>query len=242
MRNRSHSGTVSLARALSKLGYCSRSQAIQLILDGRITVHGRVLSNPSYRCIPEKTDIAVDGIPVQKEHYRYIVMNKPIGIVTTRSDERGRNTVYHLLGEIGQWVFPVGRLDKDSSGLLIFTNDTRFGERLTSPETKISKVYEVTVDKDFIPEDRKKFESGISVDGEIFQPATVKILGPRTMRMTIVEGKNRQIRRMCEAVGYRVITLARIKIGGLTVTDLEPGAWRDLTAGEIDKLSYSSKD
>ncbi len=138
---------VSLARALSKLGVLSRSQAEQAIIDKRVSVNGKIIINPSLRCSMDDDRIEIDGKPVRQTSFVYIVMNKPVGIVTTRSDERGRKTVYDLLGDVGQWIFPVGRLDKDSSGLLLFTNDHRLGERLTNPDSKVPKTYIVTLDK-----------------------------------------------------------------------------------------------
>src|SRR5437867_1000756 len=122
---------VSLARALSKLGCCSRAEAERAIRQGRVALNAEVVRDPSLRCSPDHDLIALDGKPVRQKELVYILMNKPPGVITTRSDERGRPTVYDLLGDIGRWVFPVGRLDKDTSGLLLLTNDNQLGERLT---------------------------------------------------------------------------------------------------------------
>jgi 23S rRNA pseudouridine2605 synthase len=236
------SGNVSIARALSKLGYCSRSQAVEMILEGRVRVDGKIMRNPSLRCIPEKARIVIDGRPVRSKPLVYIMMNKPVGVVTTRSDERRRKTVYDILGEVGQWVFPLGRLDKDTSGLLIFSNDNRFGEQLTNPGTKIPKVYEVVLDKDFRIEDKEVFEFGMSVGGEKYLPASVQNLSPRKIRISILEGKNRQIRRMFEGVGYRVQQLVRIAIGDVVLSGLEEGRWRYLSMEEVQRLGGPSKN
>ena len=141
---------VSLARALSKLGYCSRSQAVDLITGERVTVNGRIIRNAAFRCNPTGDRIVVDGSPLDEKELIYIILNKPAGVVTTRSDELGRRTIYDLLRDNikhMKWVFPVGRLDKDTSGLLLLTNDNRFGDLLTNPGSKIPKTYEVQLNK-----------------------------------------------------------------------------------------------
>ncbi len=207
-----------------------------MVRRGRVTVDGVRVQNPSLRCIPEKVRIEVEGRPVVPRRRVVIMMNKPAGIVTTRSDERGRSTVYTILGELGQWLFPVGRLDKESSGLLLLTNDTVLGEKLTNPDTKVPKHYEVILDREFRDEDGKKFESGMSVGQKRFLPASVQILGARKVSVTIKEGKNRQLRRMFEAAGYRVEGLCRTAVGKLTLRGLEEGKWRYLKHEEIDRM------
>jgi 23S rRNA pseudouridine2605 synthase len=229
-------GKVNLARALSKLGLCSRSEAIKLILAGSVTVGGKVILDPSHRCVPERDAITLSGSPARKQEPIYIVMNKPTGVVTTRSDELGRSTVYDSLGENAQWVFPVGRLDKESAGVLLFTNDTRFGERLTNPESHIEKCYEVVLDKPFRQEHRRLMESGMVLDGEQLLPVQVDVRGDRRLELILVEGRNRQIRRMCETLGYSVESLCRISFGNITLEGLAPGTWRYLRADEIAAL------
>ena len=155
---------VSLARALSKLGVLSRSQAEEAVRQRRVSVNGKIITNPSYRCSMDDDRIEIDGKPVRQPAFLYIVMNKPVGVVTTRSDERGRKTVYDLLGDAGQWIFPVGRLDKDSSGLLLFTNDHRLGERLTNPNSKVPKTYIVTLDKPLNENDASVMQKGMMLD------------------------------------------------------------------------------
>ncbi len=227
---------VSLARALSKLGVLSRSQAEEAVRQRRVSVNGKIITNPSYRCSMDDDRIEIDGKPVRQPAFLYIVMNKPVGVVTTRSDERGRKTVYDLLGDAGQWIFPVGRLDKDSSGLLLFTNDHRLGERLTNPNSKVPKTYIVTLDKPLNENDASVMRKGMMLDDERLQPAEIKILNHQSFEMTIHEGKNRQIRRMCESFGYTVRSLVRTQIGSFEIGTLRPGEIRQLTKKEIALL------
>jgi pseudouridine synthase len=166
-------------------------------------------------------------------------MHKPAGTVTTRSDERGRKTVYDLLPEHTPWVFPVGRLDKDTSGLLLFTNDTRFGERITRPESRVSKTYVAQIDRPIETSHRKLMEGGMETEsGERFLPATVV---PDRQRMkcevTIQEGRNRQVRKMFKHFGYEVVALHRTRIGPLALGELRPGDVRSLHPSEIEALS-----
>ena len=235
----SSSGKVSLARALSKLGYCSRAVAERIILEGRVRVEGKQMRNSSVRIAPECAMITVDGKEVFKKDYVYIVLNKPAGVVTTRSDEKGRKTVYDVLGDIENWLFPVGRLDKDTSGLLLLTNDTRFGERLTNPDSKISKTYLVTLDKELSINDKKTMERGMMLAGERLKPALVLKRDGVTYEFTIDEGKNRQIRRMCDSLGYKVQRLIRLQIGKLTLGKLREGTWKYMTQKDIQLLFHS---
>jgi 23S rRNA pseudouridine2605 synthase len=228
---------VSLARALSKLGFTSRSQAEKLIRDGTVSVNHQIVTNPSFRCSLKNDLIAIDGKMLLKKEFIYIMINKPVGVVTSRSDERGRTTVYNIIGEVGKWVFPVGRLDKDTTGLLLLTNDNQLGERLTNPQSKVSKTYLVQLDKPIKPEHVQMFEQGMMLSGEKLLPAKIKIRKNMTIELTILEGKNRQIRRMCETVGYNVLSLARIKIGNYEMKDLKVGDWKYLSKKEIVNLS-----
>lgn len=229
---------VSLPRALSKLGFCSRTQSLRLIQDGRVKVNGQKENDPSRRVSLVGDRISVDGrIIEKKKEFLYLCLNKPKGVVTTRSDERGARTVYDILGEQGIWVFPVGRLDKESSGLLLFTNDTRFGEVLTNPESRHTKTYHVEVDRPVADEDLRKLSEGIALsDGYTTRPGKIrrdiKNGNGCSFIITLTEGKNRQIRRMCDALGYSVVSLHRTGIGRLSIPDLESGKWRRLTREE----------
>ena len=231
---------MSLARALSKLGLASRAEAARFIQSGRVTMNGRVIHSPSVRCALEIDTIRLDGKKTTKPPPLYIMMNKPIGVVTTRSDEKGRTTVYHLLGNFQGWCFPVGRLDKETSGLLLLTNDNRLGEQLTNPHSKVPKTYIVGLDRKLIEEDASRMRKGMVVGDERLLPATVKMLEGNLVEIILHEGKNRQIRRMCEALGYTVTELTRVKIGNLSLGNLPPGKWRHLTKKEITLITPRS--
>ena len=230
---------VTLARALSKLGLCSRAQARLRIEGGDVRVGGRVVRDPDAWVDLARDRIEVGGVAAAKAPHGYLAMHKPPGYVTTRSDERGRKTVYELLPPALRALFPIGRLDKDSSGLLLWTNDTRFGERVTSPGVAIEKEYRVRLDRLLAPEHGRALESPLELpDGTRLLPAR---LGPdpdaredrSAFTITIVEGKNRQIRRACELLGYEVVRLHRVRVGHLRLGDLPEGAHRALTDAEV---------
>jgi pseudouridine synthase len=184
-------------------------------------------------------EIRVDGGVVQKRRHLYIAMHKPAGYVTTRSDEKSRSTVYDLLGERREWVFPVGRLDRDTLGLLVFTNDTEFGQALTSPDAHVPKSYLVRLDRPLAEVDAGEMRSGMTLaDGTRLRPASVARAGGEgnVFEVTIDEGKNRQLRRMCEELGYRVLALHRFRIGSLELGALPEGATRPLGKAEVDAL------
>ncbi len=238
---------VSLPRALSKLGYCSRSQAEKFVADGIVSVNGRVVKSLSFRVDPLKDKISVNSEAIKKEKsFIYLLMNKPIDVVTTRVDERGRKTVYDLLKDhhatqgVGH-LFPVGRLDKDTSGALLITNDTQLSEKLTNPESKFPKTYEVICEGTLTREILSKLAEGIELDdGYETMPARIsKMYSENNIsecEITIVEGKNRQIRRMFEAVGFPVLELKRVAIGSLRLEELPAGNIRKLHADEIAQL------
>jgi pseudouridine synthase len=187
--------------------------------------------------------VSVDGQPVGDETERVVlVLHKPEGYITTRTDPGGRPTVYALLGEVGRWVFPVGRLDRDTRGLLVLTNDHRLGERLTDPRHHVPKTYHARVDG--VPDDEALLVLRTSVpleDGTLTRPARVRVLGTTRggttwLEIVLTEGKNRQVRRMLRAVGHEVRELVRVRIGGLALGDLLPGQWRRLEKAEIEAL------
>ena len=228
---------VSLARALSKLGYCSRTEAEKIIEEGRVQINGKIIKNATAWCSLTHDRIFIDGKRIAEKQFVYIMMNKPIGVVTTRSDERGNKTVYDILGDVGKWVFPVGRLDKDSSGLLLLTNDNRLGEMLTTPKSKLSKVYRVMLDKVLTDVHSNELASGMNLDDEPILPIAIKPMKEKYWyEFTLYEGKNRQIRRMCLALGYQVEELQRTKIGNLELKNLKQGEWRYLHQTEIANL------
>ncbi len=224
---------VSVARALSKLGYCSRKEAESLVLDGEVEVNGVVIRNPAFRCSLTHDKITVQGTSNAKKSFVYIMMNKPVGIVTTRSDERGRTTAYDVLGDVGKWVFPVGRLDKETSGLLLFTNDHQLGEQLTNPISKVPKTYVVELDTSISTEHVALMTKGMILDGNKLLPAKVKKLKEHVIELTIYEGKNRQVRRMCETLGYEVVSLSRISIGEYKIGSLKIGEWKYINKREL---------
>lgn len=233
---------VSLSRAISKFGRASRKEAAELVRAGRVKVNARIMRSPNMWVDPAVDRIVVDGRTLRPAKFEYLVMNKPVGVVTTRSDELARKTVYAFVASDDQRLFAVGRLDKDTSGLLLFTNDSRFGERVTNPLTKLPKTYHVIVNRDLLPEDRRRMETRFHLDERTeLQPAKVRVSAndPRQFDITIFEGKNRQIRRLCDRLGYSVLSLCRVSIGAVKLGRLEEGQTRALTDEERTSiLSY----
>lgn len=237
-------GPLSLARALSKFGVCSRKEAEKLIEAGRVRVAGAVVLWPARRIDPRRDVVTVDGRRVRDQEERIVIaLHKPPGYITTRSEPGGRPTVYDLLGDVGRWVFPVGRLDRDSSGLLIFTNDHRLGERLTSPDAHVTKTYHVRVERLPDAQALRVLREGLRLqDGTVTRPARVRALGSSRgglswLEVVLTEGKNRQVRRMCAGIGHDVLELVRVRIGSLGLRGLAPGEWRQLEPDEIAALS-----
>jgi 23S rRNA pseudouridine2605 synthase len=236
---------ISLARALSKFGIASRSQSAELIRKGRVQVNGVHVRNPMAWIDPKSDRLQVDGEPVRQRKTVYLMMNKPAGVVTTRSDEHGRKTVYDLLPENVKWVFPVGRLDMDTSGLLILTNDTRFGESLTNPLSETPKTYRVEREREVTALDLKRLESPMKLkDGTMLRPARVKPdpQNARRCTITITEGKNRQVRRMCEELHHTVLRLHRTRIGSIMLGELPSGEMRPLNEAERQSIRSKEKE
>lgn len=231
-------GTVSLERALSKLGLASRSEARALILGGRVRVNGRTAANPAARVVPERIAIDIDGAePGRRTEPLTIVLHKPRGYVTTRSDPEGRKTVYDLLADVPGRVVPVGRLDLATSGLLILTNDTHFANWLTDPSSEIPRVYLVTVRGEVLDADLQRLTSGV-MDRNERLAAAAAVIRKRSKReshltITLTEGKNREIRRLFEAIDHPVTQLRRVQFGGLELGTLAAGAWRRVEADEL---------
>lgn len=238
-RTREGKNQITLARALSKLGVASRSQSSELIRSGNVQVDGKIVRSPDTWIDPRREKIIVHGKEAGKKDFMYLALNKPANVVTTRSDERGRTTVYDFLPQDMPWLFPIGRLDKDTSGLLLLTNDTRFGERATNPLEKIPKTYEVELDRPLNDLNRAKIESAMELkDGTRLKPAFLKQISPnkKQWEVTIHEGKNRQIRRMFEHAGCEVVKLKRMSISTIELADLKEGSTRPLTEAEIASI------
>ena len=232
---------VQLHRALSKLGLASRTQAWVWIQAGEVWVDGRVVTDPLSWVDLDRQRITRGGVEAAAPAQLVLALHKPRGIVTTRSDERGRATVYGLLPPGLPWVFPAGRLDADSEGLLVLTNDSQLAVRLTDPGRHVPKTYHVTVHGVPAPATLKRLRRGIDYGEGLTRPAGVRVLERRgesaVVEMVLTEGRNRQVRRMWAAVGHRVRRLVRVAIGGYRLGDLPPGACRTLDAEAVRQLT-----
>jgi 23S rRNA pseudouridine2605 synthase len=236
---------VPLVRALSKLGLVSRTDARALILAGRVRVNGRVVTDGRTGVIPERVRIAIDGRETSAPARRIIVLHKPRGVVTTRRDPEKRRTVFDVLGAAGEGLAPVGRLDMASTGLLLFTNDTRLASRLTDPATGLRRRYVVIVRGSVSAADARRLESGLDVvapdgAGERLRAASVLVRKSSNREthliVDLLEGRNREIRRLFEAIGHAVTRLHRVAFGAIALGTLAPGAWRELTGTERQAL------
>jgi len=229
-----------LDRLLSKAGIGSRTEARRWVAERRVAVNGRVVSDPELWVDPETDNVTLDNHPVRAAEKIYLLVHKPKGYLTTYSDPQGRKTVYDLLTERDRYLFPVGRLDLDTSGLLILTNDSDFAEALTNPENDVPKTYLVKASKLLTDEQLQRLRQGVTLKDGPTRPARVtrrRESGGRTeFEITITEGRNRQVRRMVEALGAKVLKLVRVAIGSVGIGDLPPGGTRSLTPGEIRRL------
>jgi 23S rRNA pseudouridine2605 synthase len=228
---------IGLARALSKRGYCSRSKAFDLIRAGRVTLNDRICRDPEAPVHSERDRIEVDGEELATQAKLYLMLNKPRGVVTTASDDKGRETVYACLDEHLPWVAPVGRLDKASEGLLFLTNDSEWAARVLAPETHLDKTYHVQIKAVADAALVESITRGITTDdGAILRAKSARILrgGEKNTWLEVVldEGKNRQIRRMLSQLGINVLRLLRVAIGPVLLGDLPKGASRPLTDTE----------
>ena len=232
-----------LERVLSKAGVGSRTEARKWIGAGRVKVNGKLEGDPNRWVDLERDRVTFDDKPLQKAGHVYLLLHKPAGYLTTYRDPEGRKTIYDLL-EREQYLFPVGRLDLDTSGLLILTNDTAFAERLTNPEYHVPKTYVVKASTHLREAQLDELRRGIELRDGPTRPAVVNRLrdpgGKTVFEITITEGRNRQVRRMVEALDAKVVSLARTAIGPITLGDLEPGATRELTRDEVSALSSAS--
>lgn len=267
--------TKTLDRVLSRFGLASRTVAREAIRAGRMKVNGRAVRDPDAWVNPARDVFQLDGQPLKPARKRYLLFNKPKGVITSHGDPGGRETIYKYLegiaapfhapdrnqrdarsrlkpgGEISaflrrpgaehDWVAPVGRLDKDSSGLLLLTNDTEFADFITNPESRITKTYLVKTNALMSDEVIARLEAGVEMKrGDLAQPLRVQRQGDRGthtwLEVVLTEGKNREVRRMIEAVGFKVLKLVRTRIGPLTLGGLQVGKWRELTSAEVDSL------
>ncbi len=224
-------GRVPLERALSKLGRASRTEARALILAGRVKVHGSIEKNPDRPVNPDTAHIEVAGEKTVREESRVVSFHKPKGVLTTKRDPEGRKTIYDLLPEELRSLHPVGRLDLHTSGLLLLTNDTRISSFLTDPVNAIPRTYVVGVEGEVTPEAVMRMQEGVQDDGEILRAREVEVRKKSKkeslLLLTLEEGKNREIRRLCLALGHEVRSLKRISFGSFPLEDLAPGAWRE---------------
>jgi 23S rRNA pseudouridine2605 synthase len=230
-------GKVKLERALSKLGIASRVVAREWILAGKVEVNGSVQRNPEFAVNPERTIIAIDGQRIQKAQTRTFLLYKPKGTVTTRSDEKGRKTVFDLIQDVDIHLIAVGRLDWATSGLLLLTNDTRLADWLTDPSNEIRRTYLVTVRGETTELKLESLRAGIKNQGDLLHAQDI-ILRKASRKeshltVTLTEGKNREIRRMFASIGHEVTRLKRVSYGALELGELQPGEYRELSKEEL---------
>lgn len=232
-----------LQKYLAHAGVASRRASEELIKQGRVAINGQTVTEMGIM-VYATDKITVDGSPVlltTNPEKLYIALNKPVGYVTTAKDQFGRPTVLDLVKDIKERLYPVGRLDYDTSGLILLTNDGDFTYRLTHPSHEIDKVYEAEVSGVPTSAEIKQFEAGLRIEDYITSPAKLSIVSVKgnnsVVHVTIHEGKNRQVRKMCKAIGHRVLKLKRISIGPIALMDLAEGKWRRLTDKEVESLS-----
>jgi pseudouridine synthase len=235
-----------LERVVSKAGLGSRTMARRWISEGKFSVNGRVVRDPDHWVDLERDRVTHEGRPIDVAERVYLLLHKPTGYITTHRDPEGRPTIWDLLPDRGSYLFSVGRLDLDTSGLLILTNDADFAERITNPEYKVPKTYVVKASEHLREEQLDRLRHGVELRDGPTKPAKVARLrepgGMTVFEITIEEGRNRQVRRMVEALGAKVISLARISIGPLAIGDLEEGAHRPLTQDEVQSLIAAAQN
>src|SRR6266566_8338284 len=239
--------SMTLDRVLSRLGWASRTAAREAIRAGRLKVNGRVVRDPEWWVQPERDAVQLDGQRLKPARKIYLLFYKPKGVMTSHGDPSGRKTVYDFLsslGEEGKWVAPAGRLDKDTSGLLLLTNDTEFAGFVTSPESHVPKTYLVKASGLVSDEIITGLNAGVEMKrGDFAKPSSVRRVEDRGkytwLEVVLTEGKNREVRRMIEDVGFKVLKLVRTGIGPLTLEGLEVGSWRELTCPELAALRQS---
>ena len=225
---------------LSHNGVCSRRNAMDKVQEGHVRVNGELVTEPSFTVDPFKDAVEVDGVLIQKKGYAYLLLNKPADIAVTKEDEHAERIVMELLPPEYAHLNPVGRLDKDTEGLLLLTNDGDVAYALTHPKFNVDKKYIVRIGGLLKPAEQKKLEQGVPIEGKVTAPAKIRVLsesdGRNEFEITIHEGRKRQVRLMLEAVGHRVMHLRRVAQGPLVLGGLPVGKWRPLTETEIKKL------
>ncbi len=236
---------MTLDRVLSRFGVAARTEARKAILAGRLKVNGRVVRSPDVWVRPDLDVIHLDGRRLKPARRTYLLFYKPKGVITSHGDPKRRKTVYESLGDYRGWVFPVGRLDKDTSGLLLLTNDTDFADFVTSPASAVPKTYLVKTNGLTSDATIAKLNAGIQMKrGDWARPESVRRVEDRGkhtwLEVVLTEGKNREVRRMIEAAGFKVLKLVRTRIGPLTLQGLQPGMYRQLTPGEVLALRKAS--
>jgi len=225
---------VRVQKIISNAGYCARRKAEELIRQGSVKVNDKAI-NLGEKADPKEDKITVNGIEIKIEKRIYLLFNKPAGYITTLDDPLNRKTIFDIIN-IKERIFPVGRLDNDTSGLLLLTNDGDFANKIMHPRYEIEKTYRVKIDGELKDSDIKKLENGIIVDGKKTWPASISGIKPDIFDITIHEGRNRIVRKMMSALGYDVLSLKRIAIGDIKINGLQSGRYRNLTPGEINAL------
>ncbi len=233
-----------LDRVLSRAGAGSRTEARKWIAEGRVAVNGRKVQTPDAWADPDRDRVTLDGKPLRAAQKIYLLLYKPKGYLSTHKDPEGRPTVYDLLKAVPEKVFSAGRLDQDTSGLLLITNDTAFGDYVTDPESHVPKTYLVKASALLSEDQLQRLREGVELSDGPTRPAEVKRIRDSArftfFEITITEGRNRQVRRMVEALGAKALKLVRVKIGAIGIGDLEIGKYRALTPAEIRSLQPRS--
>lgn len=229
-----------LQKFLSMSGVCSRRKSEELILEGKVKVNGKVVNELGVK-VTSDDEVKVNGEIIKIQNKKlYVMLNKPVGYVTTLSDEKQRPTVTELLGDINERVYPVGRLDLNTEGLLILTNDGDFTYKVTHPKHKLDKTYHVLVTGKVKQDALKTLENGVIIDGKKTHKAKVDVIestkGSALLSITIHEGRNRQVRKMCKQVGFNVLSLKRVSIASIELGNLPIGKWRHLNPNEVNKI------
>ena len=235
-----------LDRVLSKAGVGSRVEAARWVSDGRVQVNGRVVREPDHWVDMERDQVRFDGKPLRARERMYLLLYKPAGYLTTYRDPQGRPTVYDLISDLGTFVSPVGRLDLDTSGLLLMTNDNQLAERVTNPESHVPKTYLVKASIRLTDEQLQQLREGIDLPDGPTRPAQVTRVRNSDkythFEITLTEGRNRQVRRMVEVLGAAVLKLVRVRIGPVRIGTLPIGKWRRLTPSEVRALQANGTE